>query len=320
MKKFALIAVALCVACVMAAPAGALEITTDGYYRAQYTGAWNAEMADKPGQRRQQLRPHAPARQQRHQGQRQPGHPHPLPRPEQHLGARRRRQGPTSTGNGPGCTPRSNFGILEVGRMQGGTWGTAFVDTEVDSRPCQVHRPGRTGHPVSPSTRKLPSCDNNFELLPTPTSTSSTAPASGRTKTWPPACSSAGSRARPLPTIRPPTPGHPGRYGSSGRQPLRLQLLGLPALLHRQVRPLRRSWRKAAWNVGKAVELVDSYSDATLKDADDEWLRLEPRRHLRLRHGLRPIRLRLRQRPGAQIRQTSRGHRPWATTGKNCTS
>ena len=44
MKKFALIAVALCVACLMAAPASALEITTDGYYRAQYLGAWNTEM------------------------------------------------------------------------------------------------------------------------------------------------------------------------------------------------------------------------------------------------------------------------------------
>ena len=46
MKKFALIAVALCVAVLMAAPASALEITTDGYYRAQYLGAWNTEMTE----------------------------------------------------------------------------------------------------------------------------------------------------------------------------------------------------------------------------------------------------------------------------------
>jgi hypothetical protein len=28
---------------------------------------------------------------------------------------------------------RLDFGILEVGRMQGGTWGTAFGDTEIDA-------------------------------------------------------------------------------------------------------------------------------------------------------------------------------------------
>ena len=46
MKKFAVVAVVLCVAFMMAVPASALEITTDGYYRARWLASYNTKAAE----------------------------------------------------------------------------------------------------------------------------------------------------------------------------------------------------------------------------------------------------------------------------------
>jgi hypothetical protein len=132
MKKFALIAVALCVAFMMAAPAGALEITTDGYYRAQYLGSWNVKMADDaPGNAafsygRMRLRVNNVIKVNDNLMIRT------------RFRAVNRTWGSTDDGKEnfdwerAWMVARFNFGILEVGRMQGGTWGTAFGDSEVD--------------------------------------------------------------------------------------------------------------------------------------------------------------------------------------------
>jgi hypothetical protein len=158
MKKFALIAVALCVACLMAAPAGALEITTDGYYRAQYNGIWNTEMtstgdSNSFGQMRLRV--------------------NNVIKVNDNLGIRTRfRAMNTKWGQDPDNNAnfdwerawmyaKTDFGILEVGRMQGGTWGTSFIDNEIDADRIKLTLP------VGPVTllaiyQKSAELDDNF--------------------------------------------------------------------------------------------------------------------------------------------------------------
>jgi hypothetical protein len=138
MKKFALIAVALCVAFMMAAPAGALEITTDGYYRAQYLGSWNVKMADNgtdASTRANSAYSYGTMRLRVNN----------VIKVNDNLMIRTRframntrwGQDPDSNANfdweRAWMVARFDFGIMEVGRMQGGTWGTAFGDTEIDA-------------------------------------------------------------------------------------------------------------------------------------------------------------------------------------------
>jgi len=133
MKKFALVAVVLCVAFMMAVPASALEITTDGYYRARWLAAYNAKAADKASNNAansfgdMRLRVNNTFK------------------VNDNLMLRTRFRalnGHMWGGPDDGkqnfdwerawITARFNFGILEVGRMSGGAWGLAFGDSESD--------------------------------------------------------------------------------------------------------------------------------------------------------------------------------------------
>jgi hypothetical protein len=143
MKKFAVIAVALCVAVMMAVPAGALEITTDGYYRARWLAAYNAKMTDDDnidnasnsyGDMRLRV--------------------NNVLKVNDNLSIRTRFRALNDTmWGGPDdgknnfdwerawLVARMNFGLVEVGRMQGGTWGTAFADTEVEADRIKLTMP-----------------------------------------------------------------------------------------------------------------------------------------------------------------------------------
>jgi len=133
MKKFAVVAVVLCVAFMMAVPASALEITTDGYYRARWLAAYNAKAADKAsdnaansfGDMRLRVNNQFKV--------------------NDNLELRTRFRalnGHEFGGSDNGktnfdwerawITARFNFGIMEVGRMSGGAWGLAFGDSESD--------------------------------------------------------------------------------------------------------------------------------------------------------------------------------------------
>jgi hypothetical protein len=168
MKKFALIAVALCVAFMMAAPAGALEITTDGYFRTQYVGSWNVKMADKSfnnaansyGLMRLRV--------------------NNVIKVNDNLSIRTRFRALNNTfgdyqeaGTASNfdwerawMVARMNFGIVEIGRMQGGTWGTAFGDAEVEADRVKLTVP------VGPVTllaiyQKSAELDQGFETADT---------------------------------------------------------------------------------------------------------------------------------------------------------
>lgn len=164
MKRFAVIAAALCVAIMMAVPASALEITTDGYYRARYIGAWNVKMTDQDdvdnggnsyGDMRLRI--------------------NNVIKVNDNLSLRTRfRAANTVWGTGgtelewkrAWMVARFNFGIMEVGRMQGGTWGTSFADTERDADRIKFTIP------MGPVTllaiyEKIAERDNQFKTVDT---------------------------------------------------------------------------------------------------------------------------------------------------------
>jgi hypothetical protein len=127
------LAVVLSVAFMMAVPASALEITTDGYYRARYIGAWNVKMtknlsdnaANSYGDMRLRV--------------------NNVLKVNDNLMLRTRFRalnGKFWGGAYDGKTnfdwerawlvARFSFGSMEVGRMSGGAWGLAFGDSESD--------------------------------------------------------------------------------------------------------------------------------------------------------------------------------------------
>jgi hypothetical protein len=143
MKKFAVIAVALVVAFMMAVPAGALEISTNGYYRARWLAAYNAFMSDDNdngnsyGDMRLRVNNDIKVNDNL-----------TLRTRFRALNGRQWGDQDEAGGNADNfdwerawITATFNFGRLEVGRRQGGTWGTAFADTEVDADRIQLTMP-----------------------------------------------------------------------------------------------------------------------------------------------------------------------------------
>ena len=297
MKKFALIAVALCVAFMMAAPAGALEITTDGYYRAQYLGSWNVKMADKAANNAANSYGAMRLRVNN------------VIKVNDNLMIRTRfralngvwGQDPdgnaaTSTGNGPGWWPSSTSASWKSAACRAAPGAPLSATTK--SMPTVSNSPSRWARsPCWPSTRNRPSAMTSSPP-PTPTPTSfylrrcmeerkHERRPSGRLhqrqdQLRHDSLGTAATDAARSPTA-PPTPSCPFSPASSAPSACR---------------------RKVSWNFGKAIEWVDNIPGAEGRRC--QGLVLEPRRHLRLWHGLRPARLRLCQRPGkTEIRRRS---------------